>query len=49
MPMAPNAAPLPRGNRANIWLVRGSEQDVVIDTGLGLRGRGSRPSRRSSG
>ena len=25
------------GNRANIWLVRGSEQDVVIDTGLGLR------------
>ncbi|MBN3308254.1 acyl-coenzyme A thioesterase MBLAC2 [Amia ocellicauda] len=25
------------GNRANIWLVRGSHQDVVIDTGLGLR------------
>ncbi|XP_001367024.1 acyl-coenzyme A thioesterase MBLAC2 [Monodelphis domestica] len=25
------------GNRANIWLVRGTEQDVVIDTGLGLR------------
>ncbi|XP_029429265.1 metallo-beta-lactamase domain-containing protein 2 isoform X1 [Rhinatrema bivittatum] len=25
------------GNRANIWLVRGSQQDVVIDTGLGLR------------
>ncbi|KAM9097609.1 acyl-coenzyme A thioesterase MBLAC2 isoform 1-T1 [Sarcophilus harrisii] len=25
------------GNRANIWLVRGAEQDVVIDTGLGLR------------
>ncbi|EHB06618.1 Metallo-beta-lactamase domain-containing protein 2 [Heterocephalus glaber] len=25
------------GNRANIWLVRGSEQDLVIDTGLGLR------------
>nr|XP_056705116.1 acyl-coenzyme A thioesterase MBLAC2 [Euleptes europaea] len=25
------------GNRANIWLVRGSQRDVVIDTGLGLR------------
>lgn len=25
------------GNRANIWLIRGSHQDVVIDTGLGLR------------
>ncbi|XP_006005114.1 metallo-beta-lactamase domain-containing protein 2 [Latimeria chalumnae] len=25
------------GNRANIWFVRGSHQDVVIDTGLGLR------------
>ncbi|XP_048839131.1 metallo-beta-lactamase domain-containing protein 2 [Brienomyrus brachyistius] len=25
------------GNRANIWLLRGSHQDVVIDTGLGLR------------
>ncbi|MEE6458788.1 hypothetical protein FKM82_000425, partial [Ascaphus truei] len=25
------------GNRANIWLVRGSHQDLVIDTGLGLR------------
>ncbi|NXY88443.1 MBLC2 protein, partial [Alcedo cyanopectus] len=25
------------GNRANIWLVRGSQQDVVIDAGLGLR------------
>uniref|UniRef100_F6YQ48 Metallo-beta-lactamase domain-containing protein n=1 Tax=Monodelphis domestica TaxID=13616 RepID=F6YQ48_MONDO len=24
-------------NRANIWLVHGTEQDVVIDTGLGLR------------
>lgn len=24
-------------NRANIWLLRGSHQDVVIDTGLGLR------------
>ncbi|XP_028924604.1 metallo-beta-lactamase domain-containing protein 2 [Ornithorhynchus anatinus] len=24
-------------NRANIWLVRGSRQDLVIDTGLGLR------------
>lgn len=25
------------GNRANIWLVRGSQRDVVIDAGLGLR------------
>ncbi|XP_029115455.1 acyl-coenzyme A thioesterase MBLAC2 [Scleropages formosus] len=25
------------GNRANIWLLRGSHQDVVIDAGLGLR------------
>ncbi|XP_026858651.2 metallo-beta-lactamase domain-containing protein 2 [Electrophorus electricus] len=25
------------GNRANIWLIRGSHQDVVIDAGLGLR------------
>ncbi|KAG9354351.1 hypothetical protein JZ751_001057 [Albula glossodonta] len=25
------------GNRANIWLLRGSHQDVIIDTGLGLR------------
>ncbi|KAM5191745.1 acyl-coenzyme A thioesterase MBLAC2 [Mantella aurantiaca] len=25
------------GNRANIWLVQGSHQDLVIDTGLGLR------------
>ncbi|XP_043920113.1 metallo-beta-lactamase domain-containing protein 2 [Protopterus annectens] len=25
------------GNRANIWFVRGSHQDLVIDTGLGLR------------
>ncbi|MBN3320362.1 MBLC2 protein, partial [Atractosteus spatula] len=25
------------GNRANIWLVRGSHRDVVIDAGLGLR------------
>ncbi|NXO05036.1 MBLC2 protein, partial [Rhinopomastus cyanomelas] len=25
------------GNRANIWLVRGSQQDLVIDAGLGLR------------
>ncbi|XP_062399243.1 metallo-beta-lactamase domain-containing protein 2 [Sardina pilchardus] len=25
------------GNRANIWVIRGSHQDVVIDTGLGLR------------
>ncbi|XP_053909366.1 acyl-coenzyme A thioesterase MBLAC2 [Cuculus canorus] len=25
------------GNRANIWLVRGSRRDVVIDAGLGLR------------
>ncbi|MEQ2191779.1 Metallo-beta-lactamase domain-containing protein 2 [Xenoophorus captivus] len=24
-------------NRANIWLLRGTHQDVVIDTGLGLR------------
>lgn len=24
-------------NRCNIWLLRGSHQDVVIDTGLGLR------------
>lgn len=24
-------------NRSNIWLLRGSHQDVVIDTGLGLR------------
>ena len=24
-------------NRANIWLLRGSHQDVVIDTGLGLK------------
>ncbi|XP_049572601.1 acyl-coenzyme A thioesterase MBLAC2 [Syngnathus scovelli] len=24
-------------NRANIWLIRGSHQDLVIDTGLGLR------------
>ncbi|KAG2466792.1 metallo-beta-lactamase domain-containing protein 2 [Polypterus senegalus] len=25
------------GNRANIWMIKGSHQDVVIDTGLGLR------------
>lgn len=25
------------GNRANIWVIRGSHQDVVIDAGLGLR------------
>ncbi|XP_038621868.1 metallo-beta-lactamase domain-containing protein 2 [Tachyglossus aculeatus] len=25
------------GHRANIWLVRGSRQDVLIDAGLGLR------------
>lgn len=25
------------GNRANIWLVRGSQRDLVIDAGLGLR------------
>uniref|UniRef100_A0A8C5LU31 Metallo-beta-lactamase domain containing 2 n=1 Tax=Leptobrachium leishanense TaxID=445787 RepID=A0A8C5LU31_9ANUR len=25
------------GNRANIWLVQGSHQDLVIDSGLGLR------------
>ncbi|KAM9329004.1 acyl-coenzyme A thioesterase MBLAC2 [Gastrophryne carolinensis] len=25
------------GNRANIWLLQGSHQDLVIDTGLGLR------------
>ncbi|XP_028852004.1 acyl-coenzyme A thioesterase MBLAC2 [Denticeps clupeoides] len=25
------------GNRANIWLVRGSHQDVLVDAGLGLR------------
>lgn len=24
-------------NRCNIWLLRGSHQDVVVDTGLGLR------------
>ncbi|XP_059193090.1 metallo-beta-lactamase domain-containing protein 2 [Centropristis striata] len=24
-------------NRCNIWLIRGSHQDVIIDTGLGLR------------
>ncbi|KAM8792739.1 acyl-coenzyme A thioesterase MBLAC2 [Eudromia elegans] len=25
------------GNRANIWLVRGSQRDLVVDAGLGLR------------
>ncbi|XP_062874239.1 metallo-beta-lactamase domain-containing protein 2 [Trichomycterus rosablanca] len=25
------------GNRANIWLIRGSHQDVLVDAGLGLR------------
>eukprot|EP00061_Rhincodon_typus_P003776 g20936.t1 len=24
------------GNRANVWLLQGSERDVVVDTGLGL-------------